>query len=68
MMSMANVADGEWVEPQQVVGPDQPGRKVVILGETSNPKPALQWAQGAHTIVAALPVSPCPALSHALLL
>ena len=50
-------ADGEVVLPQQVVGPDQLGRKIAILGEASNLQAAAQWALRAHTVVAAVPVS-----------
>ena len=45
------LADGTVVTPEQVVGPNQAGRKVVILGQTSTPMAALKWAQGADSVV-----------------
>lgn len=44
-------ADGLWVLPEQVVGPDQPGRKICMLGVTHNLLSALPWAQAADAIV-----------------
>lgn len=49
-------AEGQVVSPEQVIGPDQLGRKIAILGTTSSPGDAVQWAQQAHTVVAAVPV------------
>lgn len=44
-------ADGTWVLPEQVVGPDQPGRKICMLGVTDNLLSALPWVQAADAIV-----------------
>lgn len=44
-------AEGVWVQPQQVVGPDQPGRKLCILGHAPDLRPALPWALQADTVV-----------------
>ncbi len=44
-------ADGLWVQPEQVVGPDQPGRKICMLGVTDNLLSALPWVQAADAIV-----------------
>ena len=59
-MRFVNV-DGTVVTPEQVVGPNQAGRKVVILGQTSRPMVALRWAQGADSVVfsPSLQVSKC---------
>ena len=45
------VADGTWVLPEQVVGPDQPGRKICMLGVTDNLMSASPWVQTADAIV-----------------
>ena len=44
-------ADGSWVLPQQVVAPDQPGRKVCMLGATSNLLSSLPWVSAADAVV-----------------
>ena len=44
-------ADGTWVLPEQVVGPDQPGRKICMLGVTDNLMSASPWVQTADAIV-----------------
>ena len=44
-------ADGSWVLPEQVVGPDQPGRKICMLGATDNLLSAVPWVQAADAIV-----------------
>ncbi|DBA89422.1 hypothetical protein WJX77_002898 [Trebouxia sp. C0004] len=43
--------DGSWVMPEQVVGRDQPGRKICMLGATDNLLSALPWVQAADAIV-----------------
>ncbi len=43
--------DGSWVLPEQVVGPDQPGRKICMLGVTDNLLSTLPWVQAADAIV-----------------
>ncbi|KAA6417929.1 MAG: ribonuclease Z [Trebouxia sp. A1-2] len=43
--------DGSWVLPEQVVGPDQPGRKICMLGATDNLLSAVPWVQAADAIV-----------------
>ncbi len=44
-------SDGSWVLPEQVVGPDQPGRKICMLGVTDSLLSALPWVQAADAIV-----------------
>ena len=45
-------ADGTWVQPEQVVAPDQQGRCIAILGgDANNLAAALPWAQHAHILV-----------------
>jgi len=39
------------VLPEQVVGPDQPGRKICMLGVTDSLLSALPWVQAADAIV-----------------
>ncbi len=48
---ICGIADGSWVMPEQVVGPDQPGRKICILGHTGNLLSALPWTQSADALV-----------------
>ncbi|XP_013400245.1 zinc phosphodiesterase ELAC protein 1 [Lingula anatina] len=42
---------GELVKPEDVLGPDKPGKKVVILGDTSNSDSIASIAQGADVLV-----------------
>src|SRR5918992_446948 len=44
-------ADGREVQPQQVLGPPRPGRKVVIAGDTRPARVVLEAAQGADLLV-----------------
>jgi len=42
---------GRWIKPEEVMGPDKPGRKVVILGDTSDNRWIAQDARGADVVV-----------------
>lgn len=43
--------DGSWLKSDQVVGPDIPGRKIVILGDTSNAANVVDLATGADVVI-----------------
>lgn len=44
--------DGSEVQPQQVMSPDRPGRRVVVLGPTPSLRGALGECAGADCVVA----------------
>jgi len=45
------LADGTVVEPEQVVGPPRPGRKVVYTGDTSPADSVVEAAEGADLLI-----------------
>uniref|UniRef100_A0A7S2X2M0 Uncharacterized protein n=1 Tax=Chloropicon roscoffensis TaxID=1461544 RepID=A0A7S2X2M0_9CHLO len=42
---------GKWIKPEDVLGPSKPGRKVVILGDTSDNRWVAQNAKDADVVV-----------------
>jgi len=45
------VADGRTVTPEDVLGPDRPGRKIVLSGDTAASESVLEAARGAEVLV-----------------
>jgi len=48
---VVKLPDGTTINPSDVVGPSKPGRKIVILGDTSNSDSLLQAAAGCDLLV-----------------
>lgn len=42
---------GELVDPKQVVAPDIPGRRLIVVGESSDSMPLVNLAQGADAVI-----------------
>ena len=45
------LADGQEVRPEQVLGAERPGRRIVLSGDTRPVPSVLEWAQGADVLI-----------------